>query len=404
MDSFQQFGGSRHEYRLKGWQRGFYLVLGLAMGAFAIFMLTNASAQQAQDFVLLPALFFLAIGIYLAALALRSKLVIEGNRIEVQYAFRERSADLREIEGFRTVTTRNGSFLQLQLNEGKGRITISRSFQSDDDQRAWFQQLTDLDERGRKALLDEIEKQESLGATPEQRLAAVKRARLWNLCVTSVAVAAAVGFNLAEGNLRIFSAAILALVPVVVQFLVHREPLLYAIFKPRRDPRADLGIAFMASGVGLLLGARNVEFISMKPLLPYILLGSLVCAMVVYGANRSSAQVWGVMIAALFFAIMYGYGLAVAVDTLADQSKAASFVATITGKHTTSGSRTTTYYLNLEPWGPIQKPNVLTVSRDFYQAAAPGDGVCLDLHAGALRVPWYKLVNCHGQPAAQPPQ
>jgi uncharacterized membrane protein HdeD (DUF308 family) len=97
MDSFQQFGGSRHEYRLKGWQRGFYLVLGLAMGAFAIFMLTNASAQQAQDFVLLPALFFLAIGIYLAALALRSKLVIEGNRIEVQYAFRERSADLREI-------------------------------------------------------------------------------------------------------------------------------------------------------------------------------------------------------------------------------------------------------------------------------------------------------------------
>jgi len=111
-----------------------------------------------------------------------------------------------------------------------------------------------------------------------------------------------------------------------------------------------------------------------------------------------------VLIGVLFFAIMYGYGLTVAANTLPDRSKAASYIVLVTGKYATSGSRSTTYYLNLEPWGPIQKPNVLTVSRDFYQAAAPGDGVCLDLHAGALRVPWYKLVNCHGQPAAQPPQ
>jgi hypothetical protein len=111
-----------------------------------------------------------------------------------------------------------------------------------------------------------------------------------------------------------------------------------------------------------------------------------------------------VLIGVLFFAIMYGYGLAVVADTLPDRSKSTSYTVTITGKHATSGSRTTTYYLNLEPWGPIEKPNVVTVSRDFYRDAAPGDGVCLDLHAGALRVPWYKLVSCPAQPASQPPQ
>jgi hypothetical protein len=75
----------------------------------------------------------------------------------------------------------------------------------------------------------------------------------------------------------------------------------------------------------------------------------------------------------------------------------------VTGKHTVSG-KSTTYYLDLAPWGPLQKPNKISVSSSSYRDAVPGDQICLDLHPGRLQAQWYQRVDCSSSPVSDSPQ
>jgi hypothetical protein len=89
----------------------------------------------------------LAIGTSILAIPLRSKLVINGAQIELSGLLSERTANLSEIEGFRTDLF---GTIQIFLRDGRNKITISSSIDTDDDFRAWLQQLLDLDERNPK--------------------------------------------------------------------------------------------------------------------------------------------------------------------------------------------------------------------------------------------------------------
>ncbi len=390
----QAMDTGRQEYPLGGWQRGFSLVLGTIFGGFGAFLVYISFTKPNLGSLLYIAIASFAFGIYMLATALRSRLVMDGSRVEVRYAFSEKTADLNEIEGYRTVSTRNGSYWQLKLKEGRGTITVQKSYDCD-GVRAWLQQIPDLDERDRTALLEQIEQSQELGATPEERLAALNKAKQLNYGLSAVAIAGALGLGIGGASLRMPSAIVLALLPIVLIYLVRSGPLLYAIFKPKRDPRTDLGIAFMACGLGLIFGDSSLHFVDQLSLLEYAaLVGVLFCAGI-YSAARKNPQFWGAMFGMLFVAGAYGFGLAGAADTIPDHAKPANYSVTIENKHETHG-RSTSYYLDLEPWGPIQKANSLSVSYSTYEGASIGDQVCLDLRPGVLRVQWYQVVACAG--------
>jgi hypothetical protein len=384
----------RREYSLTAFTKGMYFLFGVASLVFGLsvfYAMSMVSARQGSFLILFVAPILL--GIYLVALAARSKLIIDGTRVEVHYAFRERSAELSEIEGFRTISSRNGSYWILRLKGNLGKITISKSFNEDDDLREWLQHLTDLDERDRGALLEKIQHDQELGATPKDRLTALKQARLWNIVLSGAAIAAAIGLFLGDQSLRVLFAAVLALVPAVLLYLVAKQDLLYALFKPKKDPRTDVGIGLMVSGFGLLLVNQGSHFVSMLPLLPYIVLIVLVCLVSLAGTIRGNPQFWGSMIGVVFFCGLYGFGLVACWDKMLDKSKPETFAVSVTGKHISSGSRSTTYSLELEPWGPEDSKNNLDVSRGVYESIETGDSVFLELRTGALHAAWYRLVS-----------
>src|SRR5580658_9363036 len=180
MSSFGQLPGQRHVYRFKLWLIALICFLALLIGGSGVMLLRQANTQPHDAAsLMLIALFPIAMGAYLLLRGLRSRIVLEGTRIEVRGAFIEKSADRSEIEGFRTISSRNGSYTRLMLKEGRGSITISKSFDTDDFYREFFQKIPDLDERDRQALLDEISQQQDLGATPEERLAALSSAKVY---------------------------------------------------------------------------------------------------------------------------------------------------------------------------------------------------------------------------------
>jgi heme-degrading monooxygenase HmoA len=403
MNFMQQVSTTRHEYRLKTWQRVFFMLLGLVFAGIGGFVAFIAAAHSGRAVEVIMPIFFIGMGLYLAAYALRSRVVIDGARIEVRDAFRDRAADLSEIEGFRTISSRNGRYTQLCLKEERGKITISQSFATDDDYRAWFQQLTDLDARDRDALLDEISHDTELGSTPEERLNALKLAKTVSIAIIAVSVAAAVGLDFGARNLYLPSAAVLALVPVAAMLLMQRSPLLYAVFKKKADPRADLSIALMIAGFGMFLSGRNLHLVSVQPLLLMAVPVALVYIASFFNSARKSSSSIATLYGLVVFAVLYSYPLVVLADTLLDTAKPASYTVPVTGKHMVRG-RSTTYYLDLAPWGPLQNPNKISVSSSFYRDAQPGDQICLDLHPGRLHAPWYQRIDCSVAPVSDAQQ
>jgi hypothetical protein len=199
------------------------------------------------------------------------------------------------------------------------------------------------------------------------------------------------------------SAVALALTPAALLLLMQRSPLLYAIFKKKADPRADLGVALMISGIGLAFRVSDVEFVSMQPLLLLIVPVALVYTAAFYSAVRKNSNITATLLGLLFIAGAYSFGLAIVADTLLDSSKSTTYIVPVTGKHISSG-RSTTYYLNLAPWGPLQEPNRISVSSSFYNDTQQGDQICLGLHLGRLNAPWYQLADCPATSTSEPPQ
>ncbi|MFZ1013158.1 MAG: hypothetical protein WAN28_07415, partial [Terracidiphilus sp.] len=276
---------------------------------------------------------------------------------------------------------------------GAGTMNYSNSFALDDDFRAWIQQVPDLDKRDREALLDEISHEQELGATPEERLGKLANAKTWGVFLTIVSIASAAALLFPEAALRGPASLVLAATPIAAFVLIQRSPLLYAVFKQKADPRAELSIALVVSGFGLLLSVTRQHFVSLQPLLVRMVPAGLAYFFGFESVCRHGSQKPGNIFVLLFIAGLYGAGFGMMADTIADRAPATTYSADVLSKHVSRG-RSTSYYLELAPWGPMTAPNQLSVPAHTYGSLQVGDEVCLVLHPGSLRVPWYQLIDC----------
>jgi hypothetical protein len=388
---------NRREIPLSPGIKTLYVVLGMFFAVLSIAGAWLPLSSHQPSLASLAFLAFLPVGIYLLALAFRSRVTLEGPSITVRGAFQQRTASLHEIAGFRTISSRNGSYWILQLRDSNSSITVQKSFDCD-DLREWLARLPDLDERDRQQVLDDISSDQALGATPEQRLAALRRARAVGIGLTALVILSAFVFALAPEPYRSLGAYFIAIGPLAIIYLVRTQPLLYAVFRQRRDPRSELSIAFLACAFAMVFGTHDTYAFNLTPLAPWIVGIALACCVGLLPALKNRPQMFGIAIALIFFSGIYGYGLAFAANSMLDRSELARYQTTVTSMHVSQG-KSTSYHLKLAPWGPADSPysdRSLSISVPLrkYQATHVGGTVCLDYHPGALNAPWYKLVNC----------
>jgi hypothetical protein len=186
---------------------------------------------------------------------------------------------------------------------------------------------------------------------------------------------------------------VLALVPVVALSLLNTKPLLYALGKSKRDPRNELSIALLASGMGLFFAGMRTHFVSMMPLLPLIAVVALAFIAAFYMLGRKGPRTQGFHAIVLICGGFFAMGLSAASDTLLDNARPAPYAAQVVNKHTSSG-RSTTYYLDFDAWGPFSSANHVSVPFSIYQTAQPGDTVCFEVYPGALHATWFERVSC----------
>ena len=394
MDSFPQLPAIRREYTIKAWMRLLYFCLGVFFLTFGVFFGPALYRSETRNLpAALPAVMFLGFGVYVLAMVMRSRLIIDGTRIQVQTAFRERSAEIGDIEGFRTMRSRNGSYIWLKLRQGQGSITIPSIFDTDGDFAAWLRRVPDLDQRDREQILAEIAQQSTLGATPEERLNALPTARTWAVFLTVVTVAAAALLLLAQPFFRSLGVAILVLTPFAAAWLLHHAPLLYAFMKQKADPRAELSFVLLIASIGLLIRSGGLHFVAIQQLALIALPVALAYFAALASAVRIGAARPGALIAVALFACFYGYGLTAVTDALGDSTVGGSYRVEVLEKHVSHG-RSTSYSLTLAAWGDRQEPARVGVSGSTYGAVEIGDQVCIQVHRGNLRVPWYRISAC----------
>jgi uncharacterized protein (DUF697 family) len=213
-----------------------------------------------------------------------------------------------------------------------------------------------------------------------------------------VAVAAGIAANWGSPALFVPFSFVLILVPVVLAMMLHRAPLLYVVFKRRADPRAELVYALIAASFGLLIRARNIHFVSLRSV--GLVVGLVVFAFLAafYHSIFESTFPMRTFFALLMFGGLYGYGAIAVADAVGDHSSAEHYTPEVVSKHYTTG-RSRSFYLVLEPWGPLTKTNNLGVSKSVYDNAQRGDRVCLELRQGRLNGAWYTQVPCSGADA-----
>lgn len=395
MNTAEQAIGMRREYRMKGWYRAFLLIMSAPAMSGGIVMCALALKSANFAFPLLVTALFLGFGIYLIALGSRSRIVLDGSRIEIRGAFTDRSADAGEVEGYRTISSRNGKYTQIYLINGRRPMSFSNLFERDSTFDSWFRKVPDLDKRDRDALLEKISNEQELGATPQDRLNALAQAKTNSILAIVVAVAAAIAANWGIPALYVLFSFVLVLVPIALAVMLHRAPLLYTVFKRKADPRSELLYALIAASFGLLIRARAIKFVSLEFVGMSIAIIVVAYLAAFYHPLFESTSPVRTFFALLLFATLYGYGAITVADAVGDGSNAAHFSPRVIDKHYTTG-RSRSYYLVLEPWGPVTRTNRLGVSQKVYDKAEPGDIVCLELRRGRLNAPWYTQVPCYG--------
>lgn len=394
MTGTQHVESTRRAYRYKLWLRVISGLFGcfFAMGGVAI--LLDAAVPHTMRHPM-PAVFAalpLSLAAYMLAVPFRSRITIDGTRIEVRGAFSNRSANLNEIEGIRARPSRYGSYKQLLLKDGSSPITLRPGFKVDDAYRAWMQQVPDLDRRDRDALLAEIQQREDLGATPEERLGALARARRQNIALVVLVAAVAAGFDFGSSAWIQPCGAAVALAPVATAWLCWRWPLFFAVFKRRQDPRAETSYGLLIAAFALLIHMGQFHFLSLEPLLPGMALLAMMTVAAYYRAARSG---YGnrVVLAIVFLAALSAYGTLTMMDACFDGSPGEHYSTTVMGSRVSRG-RSTTYYLRLAPWGPVATAQDVSVPASLYHSTATGDTVCLDLHPGRFKAPWFRVLDC----------
>lgn len=401
----EELNTTRREYPLTSLQRFLYLALATICFVGAGFFFKLAADPVGRDFAVIVGFIFVVPGVIVFLLALRSRLILDGSRIEVRSALRTFTADRNGIKGLRRISNRYGNWTRIYLEGHGGAFNVSDSFRDNGELNEWLEGLPDLDEREAAEIKQEVSDQYSrwgTGSSEAESLNAFKQAKTWAVVLSVAAGLAAIAVVFVTyPPLHTAAIALLVFFPPFGIFLLHRFPLLFTMFKRKSDPRADLGVVAMLPGFGMLLSDKNDPTHLVDPFrLTYWIVIILVCflAALVRVAWENPSR-WGAVFGLLVFGGMYSFGVINATNTVLDRSGAQPYRTRVLRMYETHG-RSTSSHLRLARWGPLAYSEDVVVPKRIYEQLNVGDQICIGLHPGFLHAPWYTLHVCPEQLSA----
>jgi len=361
-----------------------------------------------RDFALAIGGISLILGLALILQAWTSRLILNGDRIEVCSAFRAHSTTRSEIEGLRKIENQYGRWTRIYLKQNLDSFSVSDSFTGNDALKDWFQGLPDLDERDADEVTKEVVQEESPTQQETSSSNAFGLARVWTIVLSLLAGAVSVPVMFVS-YAPVYKACfvILFTCPIAGIVLLRRFPLLFTVFKRKPDPRADLGFLLIWPGIGVAFSYQNsndpTHLVDTFQLIWWVLAVLLSYLAVLLPSVWKSPSRGAVLSFLIITGSMYSMGLVNSVNTLLDHSTSQRYETWVLKKSESHSSKGTRYFLSVAPWGSISYSDDVDVPMDTYNKTRVGDRVCYGLHPGFLHGPWYTSVSCTEQPSPLTP-
>jgi len=380
---------------------GYVLFLGTASGLCAaggiagmIYFGTGHEVKGPRDEFMLVGLsaLFLLLGLFLIASVLTSRLIVSADSIELKYLASSKLLRRSDIAGYRILPTQYISTLVFQPKTAeRKKLKIPLYFRTDAAFGEWFIDIPNLDHEDLGQSMAELEAvvardTPGIDATEERIAAGYRTVKTLNWAAGLASVWAWIYPN--PYPLAMLAAGVLPLIAIV---LLARSHGLYQIEGRRNDARPSLAGVFIFPSCALAYRAiQDLHFLQWKPLL-FATLALAAILTIFLAQSDSHFHNRAVAAISLFFVgSMYCFGAVAHFDVLADRSAPVIYQTQVLGKHADNG-RTTTYYLRVAPWGPLQDAQEIAVPLALYRIIKPGQPVDIHLFSGSLHLPWYSV-------------
>ena len=350
--------------------------------------------RDAAIMVSLCALFVL-LGASLLAGVLRFHITLGVDFIEVQGFFTSRRMPRVEIAGFRILPTQYiATVVVVPRDRHQRKLKFSQILRTDDAFAAWFSSIPNLDTEELDESRAQLSADTDLGFMPDERTDRIEKAAQFAKAVNAIAVVAGL-WALVYPRPYLPVIAALAVLPLVVIFEFVRSRGLYDLEGRRNEARPNLALALILPGPVLALRAlRDLHLLHWQSVIPAAIIVAAVLVFVVArtGEEKRKTAFPILLLFAVLFATYAGCVIADA-DVLLDRSSPSAYRAKVLSASVSHG-KSTTYSLQLGPWGPRQSPEDVEVPSSVYDDVAPGDSVCILLYRGTLRIPWFTISPC----------
>jgi hypothetical protein len=354
------------------------LLLSLpAMSAFAMYLMRHVRSRGPVDDVagvVLVAL-FVFMGLYGILTAVRSRIVLYPDRMEVREFWRKRVLVRDQFSGWRVLTSTLIGFIPHQA--GQRTVRISQIYKFDDLFKDWLAALPNLDLQENLKSQEDIANNTELGSTPEERmqkLATARRLARWLHLVAFATSLWAIAYPRPYGA----AVAILACLPWAAVWAAWHYRGFLRIDMQMNDAHPDLAGLFLLPAVALtlrvLIDVNLMEWT--QAIAPACIIGGILFLAAMRADPMLAPKAWS-KIVLLFFALVYGLGAGLQANSLLDRSAVTTYMTRVSAKREKS--------LMLGAWGPKRDTTVVHVSRSVGASVKPGDTVCVDLKPGALR-------------------
>jgi hypothetical protein len=382
----------------KGWRIFIYIFSPLLIALFVSVGFIAFSSQTSNLTVLLilvpVSLGGTAMFTYGLIETIKGRFIIASNSVSRISMFGRRTLDFQQIKGFRY----GSNYIHIISNsKDKKSIKITTYIEKSSQILEWLaNNFIELDSHEAEQEEREILTDNEFGInsqTREYRLIEARRAAKY-INIIGGLVGAWLWFFPTPYSLSLSVGMILPAI-AFISIYVYRGLIRFDEKKNSAHPSIIYGFLFPSAGL-VIRAIMDYEILDYKNLWIVISVSTIaLTSLLIVGTKEIKFTKLIDYFTTLSLAgliLSYSFGTYTVSNCLFDKSEPEIFKSEVIDKEISSG-KTTIYYLTLKPWGPRDKIERVSVTRDEYEASDKGDTVDIYLRQGLLKTPWFYIVT-----------
>lgn len=381
---------------------GWKIVITIFLIAFIVSIIFLATISIKQSNQLTVNLGLLAMFLGLIALCViglidifKAKLIIEDDKIKSIGVFRTKTLLFSEIKGIKLdqnylrFLSNNPAFKNILVSVYYGKFSVLKSWASE--------RFIDVDTQELITNEKQVLENEMFGDNEEERLQKLESAKKTVKVLTIASSIIAFSF-LFFPHFYSIQTILCAIMPVVGLIIWSRSKGIITLAeKPNAAQPSIIGVVFlpiMALAVRALFDINIFNYDNIyKPLIAIVM---LVFVFVLKAHHTKldfkKTKTFFVLLGVLFLSTIYAYGLVAISNVVFDNDGGELYDAEVLDMRISSG-KSTTYYLELSPWGPQTEIKEVMVSKTLYQNTQIGDSAFVYFSDGLYNIPYYIVLE-----------